>query len=487
MTISASQSLDLPALGLSAALHERRLTCTQVMEAALERIDAVNPAHNAIVSLRPREELLAEAGRADAELADGRSRGWLHGFPFAIKDLSEAAGLPCTWGSLLYKDHVSTRDELHVARIRAAGAILIGKTNTPEMGFGSHTTNRVFGPARNAFDTTRSAGGSSGGAAVALSLGLLPVADGSDMMGSLRNPAAFNGVYGFRPSYGRIPNPGAKDLYFSQLATSGPMGRTVADMAALLDTMSGADRFDPLCLDGPLAALKDCAAGGQGARVAWLGDLGGYLPMEPGILETCDQGRAIFAAAGVEVEGLVPEFDMADLWFCWTVLRSFSTGFRLLPLAEDAEKLAMLGPQALWELENRRRITLDDVARATDIRSRWFECLVRLFDRFDALVLPSAQVFPFDVHARWPEEIAGRRMDTYHRWMEVVIAASLVGLPVAAVPAGLSAEGLPMGVQIIGRPRADGETLALAAAYEAAGRKGAFAGLDGKVPVLMKD
>lgn len=482
MPFSDCHPLDLPAKALSEALHSRKLTCVAVMEAALDRIDVVNPQHAAIVSLRPRADLLAEAGKADAELEAGTSRGWLHGMPFAIKDLSQAAGLPCTWGSLLYKDFVSTQDDLHVARIRGAGAILIGKTNTPEMGLGSHTTNRVFGPAGNAFDPALSAGGSSGGAAAALSLGLLPVADGSDMMGSLRNPAAFNGVYGFRPSFGRIADPGGQDLYFSQLATSGPMGRTVADMVALFHTMAGHDLFDPLSLEAETPAVLEPLSG-EGLKIGWLGDLGGYLPMDDGILTTCGKALEIFGGMGAQVREVVPRFNFDDLWFAWTTLRSFSVGFTMKPLAADPEKAGKLGAQALWEVENRLGLTLDDLERATAIRSRWYECMARLYQEFDFLVLPSAQVFPFDKTLAWPTEIAGRQMDTYHRWMEVVIGPSMAGLPVAAVPAGLSEKGLPMGVQLIGAPRADLLTLAFAAAYEKAVLKAGVPGVQGKVPL----
>ena len=482
MSPSEIHPLDRSATDLSRALHARELTCAAVMEAALDRIAAVNPVYNAIVSLQPAEDLMAAAKAADEELDAGRSRGWLHGMPFAVKDLSQVKGLPCTWGSLIYKDNIASQDDLHVARIRAAGAIFIGKTNTPEMGFGSHTTNRVFGPCRNAFDTSLSAGGSSGGAAVGLSLGLLPVADGSDMMGSLRNPAAFNGVYGFRPSFGRVPNPGAKDLYFSQLATSGPMGRTVGDMAALYRTMAGYDKGDPLALetdDRPDLASID----GRKLKVAWMADLNGHLATEQGVLETCGNALKVLEAMGAEVTEIAPDFDFDDLWFSWTTLRSFSAAFTLLPLDKDPDKRELLGPQAHWELENRARLTVDDLARATDIRSRWYQCLLGLFARFDYLVLPSAQVFPFGVDEKWPQTIAGRSMDTYHRWMEVVIPASISGLPVAALPAGLSEQGLPMGIQLIGAPRSDHATLEAAAAYEAAVLRSGLAGVQGKVPL----
>ncbi|WP_430512295.1 amidase family protein [Pannonibacter phragmitetus] len=265
---------SLSAVQLSAAIHERQVSCVSVMEAYLERIGRINPLINALIYLRPAKDLLEEARACDRELADGHSRGWMHGMPQAVKDLAEVKGLPCSWGSPLFPGYVSPADSIHVARVRAAGAIFIGKTNTPEFGLGSHTRNPVHGATRNPYDPVRSAGGSSGGAAAALAAKLLPVADGSDMMGSLRNPASFNNVYGFRPSFGRVPNGKSLDLFFSQLGINGPMGRSVADMARLLQTQAGYDPIDPLSLADEDLTLRG-AANLTGRKVAWLGDLGG--------------------------------------------------------------------------------------------------------------------------------------------------------------------------------------------------------------------
>lgn len=456
---------SLSATELSAAIHAGRTTCRAVMEAYLARIEALDPKINAIVSLRDAGELVAEAEAADRALADGRSRGWLHGIPFAVKDLSEAEGIRCTYGSQIYQDHVPDFDDIHVERIRAAGAIIIGKTNAPEMGLGSHTYNAVFGATRNPYDLTRSAGGSSGGAAAALAARLVPVADGSDMMGSLRNPAAFNNVIGFRPSFGRVPSLGT-ELYLGQHAVNGPMGRSVADVAALLATQAGHDPRDPLSLPTE-DVLPGQPADFSGTRIGWLGDFGGHLPFEPGLLDLCREAVAVFKALGAEVADVPAGFDMDRLWQGWRVYRHFLVAGAQGADYADPHKRAKMKPEMIWEIENGLGLAATDVLAASATRSDWYRYVLELFRAHDFLVLPAAQVFPFDVTLDWPKEIAGRAMDTYHRWMEVVIGPTMAGLPVAAMPAGFSSAGLPAGIQIIGKPRADRAVLQLAAAYEA--------------------
>ena len=457
----------LSAVQLSAAIHQRQISCVSVMEDYLERIGRINPLINALIYLRPARELLEEARLCDRELADGHSRGWMHGMPQAVKDLAEVKGLPCSWGSPLFPGYVSPADSIHVARVRAAGAIFIGKTNTPEFGLGSHTRNPVHGATRNPHDPVRSAGGSSGGAAAALAARLLPVADGSDMMGSLRNPAGFNNVYGFRPSFGRVPNGKSPDLFFSQLGINGPMGRTVADMARLLETQAGYDPVDPLSLADEDLTLRG-AANLTGRKVAWLGDLGGYLPFEPGVLEVCRKALDVLSAMGCEVVEVTPPFDFAKLWDCWLTLRSFSVAHGLRGFYDKPEARAKLNAQMHYEFELALGKSAEDIHTASVVRTSWHAAMRRMFETYDFLILPSAQVFPFDVNLPWPSEIGGRTMDTYHRWMEVVIGPTLAGLPVAAVPAGFGAGGLPAGVQLIGPPRADRQTLEFALAYEEA-------------------
>ncbi|WP_238986690.1 amidase [Paracoccus sp. MKU1] len=459
----------LSALDLSRAIHDRNISCTEAMTAYLDRIDAVNPKINAIVSLRPREELLAEARQADAELAAGRSRGWLHGMPQAPKDLTATSDIVTTMG---YRGLVQNRpkiDSALVQRTRAAGAIMIGKTNTPEFGLGSHTYNAVFGTTLNAWDQRFSAGGSSGGAAVALAAHMLPVADGSDMMGSLRNPAGWNNVYGFRPSMGRVPFGPGPEVFFQQLGYEGPMARNVADLAMLLATEAGYDPRMPLSLagDGSEFAMPLRSEPG-GARIGWLGDLDGYLPMQPGVLETCESALKIFEDMGCHVEPVRPDFALDRLWIAWVTLRSFLVSGGMAALYDTPKSRDLLKPEAIWEIETGRALTSSQIFAASVTRSAWHQEMLRLFDSYDYLALPTAQIFPFDAAEAWPTEIAGRQMDSYHRWMEVVIPGSMAGVPVLAVPAGFGPEGMPMGLQLMGRPRADRAVLELGHAYDMA-------------------
>jgi amidase len=459
----------LSATALSAAIHRRDVSCREVMRAYLAQIERFNPHVNALVSLQPADALLRQADARDAQLARGESMGWMHGMPQAPKDLAATAGIATTMGYRGLADHVPAHDALVVERVRRAGAILVGKSNTPEFGLGSHTYNAVFGVTRNAWDPRRSAGGSSGGAAAALALDMLPVADGSDMMGSLRNPAAWHNLYGLRPSMGRVPSAPADELFFQQLGCEGPMGRSAEDVAKLLSVQAGYDARAPLSLgDDPAQFAAPLARDFAGTRIGWLGDYGGYLPMDEGVLPLCEGALRYFADIGCAVEAARPDFDMQRLWRAWLALRSFLVAGKLAPLYADAARRGLLKPEAVWEIEQGQRVSAHEVYRASCDRSAWYEALRALFERHDFLVLPSAQVFPFDAELDWPKRVGGRDMDTYHRWMEVVIGGTLAGLPVICVPAGFDALGLPMGLQIIGRPRADLEVLQLAHAWQQA-------------------
>jgi len=461
---------DLTSLSLAdlrKSLDAGGLSAEEVMEAYLERIESLNPQINALVSLRSREALRAEARAKDAERKHGRPLGVLHGVPVAIKDLSEAKGVLCTYGSPLFHDYVPDFDDIQVERIRAAGAIIIGKTNTPEWGFGSHSYNPVFGVTRNPWDLSRSAGGSSGGAGAALAARLVPVADGSDMMGSLRNPAAFNNVVGFRPSFGRIPTLPGRDAYLNQLATLGPMGRSVEDVVTLLNVQSGFDPRDPSSFESAPISL-DQTIPGKGGRIGWLGDFGGHLPFEAGVLDLNEKALGVFEGLGFAVEPVKVDFDMNRLWWAWTTLRSYFTAGSMRDFYEDPGRRGSLKAEILYEVRSGLRIQAADVYEASAVRTAWYQAIMKVFETCDYLVAPAAQVFPFDADIPWPREIAGKHMDTYHRWMEVVIGPSMAGLPVAALPAGFSATGLPNGFQLIGRPRADQAVLSVAAAYEAA-------------------
>ena len=464
---------DLSACELAAAISGKQLSCREVMLATLARIAAVNPHFNAIVSLRDGDALLREADAHDRSLGEalrsGRTVGWMHGMPQAIKDLANTAGIRTTLGSPLLSEHVPAEDALVVQRMKAAGCIVIGKTNTPEFGLGSHTFNEVFGATRNAWDVSKSAGGSSGGAAVALAQRMLPVADGSDFMGSLRNPAAWNHVFGLRPSQGRVPMWPAADVWVSQLGTEGPMGRSVADLAHLLQVQAGPDARLPLAI----AAHEDFCDGlarfePRGLRVGWLADLGGHLALEPGIAGVCEQGLHRLADLGCSVEPTAPGFAPEAVWQAWLVWRHWLVASRLAPLLVEPANRALIKAEALWEHDQAQGLCAAQVLAASVQRSSFLQQMLALLARFDVLVLPSAQVWPFDVAQRWPTHIAGREMDTYHRWMETVIYATFAGLPCISVPVGFSESGLPMGMQIVGQPQSDKALLQLAHAYEQA-------------------
>ncbi|WP_171099678.1 amidase [Ruegeria sp. HKCCD7255] len=444
---------------LLSELSAGRLSAQELMRATLDRIEAVNPRVNAVVALRDAQELLAEAQAADKSVA----KGPLHGLPIAVKDLVNVAGIASTQGSPLFRDNVPARDDLLAARLRAAGAILIGKTNTPEFGLGSHTFNPVYGATRNPYDLDLSCGGSSGGAAVALATGMLSLADGSDMMGSLRNPAAWNNVYGFRPSWGRVPSEPVGDVFLHQLSTLGPMARSPEDIGLLLDVISGADPRQPLSVEtAPVSPVQ--AADLTGVRIGWLGDWEGALPFEPGILELSAEALQVFSDLGAVVEPVAPPFEAERLWDSWITLRSWSVAAGLVPLAAQR---GALKDTAQWELDRGLALSAMDVHRATVIRSEWAQAAVQLFERYDALVLPSAQVWPFEIDQPYPTQIAGQAMDTYHRWMQVVVPVSLIGLPCLSVPAGFGAAGLPMGVQLCGPRGSDARILSMGAAYHA--------------------
>jgi amidase len=468
-----SDITTLDARALSRALHARDVSCRETMHAYLDRIAALNPALNAIVSLEPEERLLAQADERDRQLARGESMGWMHGMPQAPKDLAQTRGIRTTWGSPIFRDFVPDEDAAIVERARAAGAILIGKTNVPEFGLGSQSFNEVFGSTRNPWNLAKTAGGSSGGAAAALAARLLPVADGSDMMGSLRNPAAFCNVFGFRPSRGRVPNTLAPDAFSQQLSTDGPMGRTVTDVAMLLATQAGYDPRAPLSLDDdPARFAAPLERDLRGARIGWLGDFGGYLSFEPGVLETCRAALGAFARIGCTVDEAALGFAPEQMWQTWLTWRRFLVSGSLLAHYRDPARRVLLKPEAVWEIEQGLATSAVDVHEASVARTTLYRAVLRLFDRFDYLVLPSAQVFPFDADERWPKQIAGRPMDTYHRWMEVVILPTLTGCPALSVPAGFGADGasagLPVGLQLIGRPRGDLEVLQLGHAWEQA-------------------
>jgi amidase len=461
--------LAMDAVTLARTIKAKEVSCRTVMEAFLNQIDRINPKVNAIVSLQDREALLKQADERDKQLARGEYLGWLHGFPQAIKDLTATKGIATTQGSPLLRNFIPQTDAFVVERMKKSGAIIIGKTNNPEFGLGSQTYNNVFGATLNAYDQKKTAGGSSGGAAVAVALRMQVVADGTDVGGSLRNPPAFNNVFGFRPSFGRVPPGPADEVFVRQLGYPGPIGRTVSDVALLLSVMAGHDAGSPLSIGQDSSAfLEPLKRDFQGTRVAWCGDFKGYLAIEPGILELCQDALKVLARIGCKVEEAQLEVPPEKTWAAFVTLRHWLTAGDLAHFYNDRAQREQLKPEAQWEIEDGLRLSAMDVYRASVNRSAVYQAANRLFEEYDYLVLPTSQVFPFAVDIHWPQEINGRKMDTYHRWMEICFFASLIGSPVINVPVGFNQRGLPMGMQIIGRHRSDLAVLQLAYAYEQA-------------------
>ncbi|WP_428547499.1 amidase [Profundibacter sp.] len=449
------------ATGILAALTNRDISATDLMAQTLARIDTVNPAVNAIVALRPADDLLAEAKAAD----NTAPKGPLHGLPIAIKDLAETKGLHTTFGSPIFADNIPTADSLMVARIRAAGAIIIGKTNTPEFGLGSHSFNPVYGTTCNPYDTTRSAGGSSGGAAVALTTRMLALADGSDMMGSLRNPAAWNNVYGFRPSYGMVPSDPIGDTFLHQLSTNGPMARSIRDLSLLLQVIGTPDARLPHSM-AAFRPLPDTSTM-SGTTIGWVGDWGGYYPMNPEILTLCETALDQMRELGATIVDFTPPIAPEQLWHSWTTLRSWAIAAKQAPLYQNPKTRDLLKPEMLWEIERGLSLSPLDIHNASVIRSKWFAAFASQTD-VDVMALPSAQIFPFNADWRWPKTVMTRDMDSYHRWMEVVVPASLTGLPALNVPVGFGKQGLPAGLQLIGQRGADARILQLGQTWHTA-------------------
>ena len=448
---------------LTRAMIAGELTAEEIMHAHLDRIARTNSRINAVISLRDRDELLAEAREADRS----PRKGWLHGLPVAVKELAAVRGIRTTWGSPIYRDHIPTEDHIVVARMREAGAIFIGKTNTPEWGLGSHSFNEVFGVTGNPYATDCSAGGSSGGAAAALAARMVPVADGSDMMGSLRNPAGFCNVYGFRPSWGLVPGELLGDSFMTTMSTLGPMARSPRDLAHLLSIMAGPHPALPFGRPGEdfAAALEGSV---KGIRIGWLGDWGGAYACEDGILPLCETALAQMEGLGCEIIPLSPPFPREKLWESWMTLRAFQIAGGKRALYDDPVTRALIKPEAIWEIEQGLNLSAAQVYEASAIRSEWYRRAARLFDEVDVVALPTAQVWPFPVEWRWPQEVGGKPADTYHRWMEIVVPVSLAGLPCLSVPVGFGANGLPMGMQLAGATGSDAAILRLGHAWHEA-------------------
>jgi amidase len=458
--VSRQEICFLTAAELARHIRARELSAREVMEAHLAQIDRVNPTVNAMVTLLP-EQAMDHAIAADRALAQGNEVGPLHGLPVAHKDLVPTRGIRTTSGSVLFKDCVPEQDGLIVKRLRGAGAITIGKTNTPEFGAGSQTYNEVFGETLNPYDLSRTCGGSSGGAAVAIACGMLPIADGSDMGGSLRNPASFCNVVGFRPSPGRVPTWPDLTGWFP-LTVEGPMARTVQDTALILSAISGPDPRSPIAITEPASLFsRSLERDFKGVRVAWSRDLGG-LPVDPRVTAVIDGQRHVFESLGCVTEDGEPDFTDADeafrVWRAWRFELAYG---ELLKGHRD-----QLKGTVVWNIEEGMKLTGPQIGRAERKRTELYHRVREFMETCEFLILPVSQVPPFGVKERWVTEINGVKMDTYIDWMKSCYYITAVGLPAISVPCGFTPEGLPVGVQIVGRHQDDFGVLQLAHAFE---------------------
>jgi amidase len=457
-----------PATELAAMLRDGEVSARELLDAHLDRIERLNPGVNAIVTLDA-EGARAAADAADAALAAGEDVGPLHGLPVAHKDTHATGGMRTTWGSPLHADTVPLRDELVVARLKAAGAIRVGKTNVPEFAAGSHTFNPLFGVTHNPYRHGLSAGGSSGGAAAALAAGLVPLADGSDMGGSLRNPAAFCNVVGLRPTPGRVPSWPAS-MAWSQLSVQGPMGRTVADVALQLSVLAGLDPRVPIALsDDPTGFAAPLPSSAAGLRVAWAPDLDGRVTVDPVITSVLAESVGVFESLGASVEEACPNLSGADEVFgtlrAWLFEATYGEISRRSP-----EKVK---ESIRWNAEMGAKLSGPDLARAEQLHTKLYERVVAFFERYDVLVAPTTQVLPFPVELEYPTEITGVHQDNYLEWMRSCTVISATGCPALSVPGGFTGDGLPVGLQLIGAPRADRKVLEVGHAFEQATAFGA--------------
>ncbi len=446
-------------------IHARELSCHEVMEAHLNQIERVNPIVNAIVTQIPAEQVLAAADSADKALARGDNTGPLHGLPIAHKDLVPTKDLRTTWGSPIFKDFIPDHDGLIVQRLKKAGAITIGKTNTPEFGAGSQTFNQVFGETVNPYDTTKTCGGSSGGAAVALACGLLPLADGSDMGGSLRNPGNFCNIVGFRTSPGRVPVWPSPVAWFP-IPVQGPMARTVADVALMLSAIAGPDPRSPISIAEPGSLFaRPLDRDFKDVRIAWSKDLG-ELPVDPRVTRALEDQRYVFENLGCIVEEAQPDFADADeifkVWRAWRFELAYT---ELLKTQRD-----LIKDSVVWNVEQGQKLTGPRIGRAEVKRTELYHRVREFMKTHEFLICPVNQVPPFDINQRWVKEINGVSMDTYIDWMKSCYYITVTGLPAISVPCGFTPEGLPVGIQIVGRYNNDFGVLQLAYAFERATR-----------------
>jgi amidase len=461
--MSNSEICFMTATEMAQRIRNRELSCREVMEAHLNQIERVNSLVNAIVTRIPSAQALAMADAADNALAQGKDIGPLHGLPIAHKDLVPTKDLRTTWGSPIYKDFVPDHDGLIVERLKNAGAITIGKTNTPEFGAGSQTFNQIFGETLNPYDTTKTCGGSSGGAAVALACGMLPLADGSDMGGSLRNPGNFCNIVGFRTSPGRVPV-WPRMVGWFPISVQGPMARTVQDVALMLSTIAGPDPRSPIAIAEPGTRFtRPLERDFKNVRIAWSKDLG-ELPVDPRVTQVLESGRRVFHDLGCVVEEAQPDFNGADeifkVWRAWNFELQYSDLLK--------KHRGLIKDTVIWNVEQGQKLTGPQIGRAEIKRTELYHRVRQFLETYEYLICPVNQVPPFDIHQRWIEEINGVKMESYIDWMKSCYYITVTGLPAISVPCGFTSEGLPVGMQIVGRHNADFSVLQLAYAFEQA-------------------
>ena len=461
----AAQSPDicfLSAIEMAGLIRRKKLSAREALAAHLKQIDRINPKVNAIVTLVA-DQAMENAQKADEAQARGATLGPLHGLPVAHKDLVETAGIRTTFGSLIFKDNVPSHDAILVERMKKAGAITVGKTNTPEFGAGSQTFNRVFGATKNPYDLTKTCGGSSGGAAVSLACGMVPLADGIDIGGSLRNPSSFCSVVGFRVSPGRVPASAVGNAW-STLGVAGPMARNVADVALLLSVMAGPDPRCPISITEPGSRFAgNLERSFKGVRVAWFKDPGG-IPFDRRIREAVNGQRKVFESLGCVVEEADPDLTGAD--------EAFSTLRALGYVSSQSENVRrhreLVKDTILWEVERGSKLTAAEITHAETLHSQVWERMRIFQEKYEYFILPATQVPPFDVNQPYVTQIEDVKMNTYIDWMKSCYLISIVETPSICVPSGYTAEGLPVGLQIVGRHREEFSVLQLAHAFEQA-------------------
>ena len=457
-----SEICFLTATNLAEKIQSKQLSCLEVMQAHLTQIERVNCKVNAIVTIVA-DAALEQARKADEALSQGQQIGPLHGLPVAHKDLVPTRGVRTTFGSPIYADHIPDEDGLIIQRLRAAGAIMVGKTNVPEFGAGSHTFNNVFGATLNPYDTSKTCGGSSGGAAVALACGMVPIADGSDTGGSLRNPANFCNVVGFRTAPGRVPF-WPTDVAWFPISVQGPMARTVQDTALMLSAIAGPDRRAPISLgDSGEIFRQSLERTFDGVRVAWSRDLGG-LPVDPRVTNVLDARKSVFEDLNCIVTNDEPDFSDADevfkVWRAWAMELKFA---ELLETRRDQIK-----DTVIWNVERGMELTGPQLGQAERKHTAVYQRVREFMEHYEYLVMPVNQVPPFDINTEYPTQIAGTDMETYIDWMKSCYFITVTGLPAISVPAGFTEDGLPVGVQIVGRHHDEFGVLQLAHAFEQA-------------------